>query len=118
MTREEAIDILRSYLMFDKSNMQIDIALNMAIEALSEDISEDGTLKVKVKDGSNVNRVLVQGDNMFGGLYYPDDGDEINEMNREIIKDILKIIPTAYLLEALGVATFEELMESADRSGR
>jgi len=34
MTREEAIDILRSYLMFDKSNMQIDIALNMAIEAL------------------------------------------------------------------------------------
>ena len=37
MTREEAIDILRSYLMFDKSNMQIDIALNMAIEALSAD---------------------------------------------------------------------------------
>ena len=36
MTREEAIDILRSYLMFDKSNMQIDIALNMAIEALQE----------------------------------------------------------------------------------
>lgn len=35
MTREEAIDILRSYLMFDKSSMQIDIALNMAIEALS-----------------------------------------------------------------------------------
>ena len=34
MTREEAIDILRSYLMFDKSNMQIDMALNMAIEAL------------------------------------------------------------------------------------
>lgn len=41
--------------------------------------------------------------------------DEINEMNREIIKDILKIMPTAYLLEALGVTTFEELMESADR---
>lgn len=37
MTREEAIDILRSYLMFDKSSMQIDIALNMAIEALSSD---------------------------------------------------------------------------------
>lgn len=36
MTREEAIDILRSYLMFDKSNMQIDIALNMAIEALKD----------------------------------------------------------------------------------
>ena len=38
MTREEAIDILRSYLMFDKSSMQIDIALNMAIEALSADM--------------------------------------------------------------------------------
>ena len=36
MNREEAIDILRSYLMFDKSNMQIDIALNMAIEALQD----------------------------------------------------------------------------------
>ena len=36
MTREEAIDILRSYLMFDKSNMQIDMALNMAIEALQD----------------------------------------------------------------------------------
>ena len=36
MTREEAIDILRSYLMFDKSNMQIDIALNMAIKALQD----------------------------------------------------------------------------------
>ena len=41
MNREEAIDILRSYLMFDKSSMQIDIALNMAIEALSADTSSD-----------------------------------------------------------------------------
>ncbi|MBQ1760866.1 MAG: hypothetical protein IIZ94_14440 [Prevotella sp.] len=38
-------------------------------------------------------------------------GDEINEMNKEIIKDILKMMPTAYLLEALGVSTFEELAE-------
>lgn len=37
MNREEAIDILRSYLMFDKSSMQIDIALNMAIEALKKE---------------------------------------------------------------------------------
>ena len=37
MNREEAIDILRSYLMFDKSNMQIDMALNMAIEALKKE---------------------------------------------------------------------------------
>lgn len=43
------------------------------------------------------------------------DGDEINEMNKEIIKDILKTIPTVYLLEALGVSTFEELTEQVDR---
>ena len=42
-------------------------------------------------------------------------GDEINDMNKEIIKDILKMMPTAYLLEALGVSTFEELTEQADR---
>ena len=42
-------------------------------------------------------------------------GDEINEMNKEIIKDILKMMPTAYLLEALVVSTFEELTEQADR---
>ena len=41
--------------------------------------------------------------------------DEINEMNKEIIKDILKMMPTAYLLEALGVSTFEELTELADK---
>ena len=36
--------------------------------------------------------------------------------NREIIKDILQMMPTAYLLEALGVATFDELMDS-ERTG-
>lgn len=42
MTREEAVDILRSYLMFDKSNMQIDMALNMAIEALQAEPVKHG----------------------------------------------------------------------------
>ena len=46
MTREEAIDILRSYFMFDKSNMQIDIALNMAIEALSADAVQGEWIRV------------------------------------------------------------------------
>lgn len=41
--------------------------------------------------------------------------DEINEMNMKIIKDILKMMPTAYLLEALGVSTFEELTEPTDK---
>lgn len=70
MNREEAIEKLRVFapLVVDDTKE----ALDMAIEALSEDISEDGTLKVNVEDGSKVNRVLVWGDNHFGGLYYPD----------------------------------------------
>lgn len=80
MTREEAIKIIDCYDIgfYDLSGEKIPAdklaeAFDMAIEALSEDISEDGTLKVKVKDGSKVNRVLVWGDNIFGGLYYPED---------------------------------------------
>ena len=75
MTREEAIRILSNR---DAHGVPCGYtsgyqeALDMAIEALSEDISEDGTLKVNVEDGSKVNRVLVCGDNHFGGLYYPD----------------------------------------------
>lgn len=46
--------------------------LDMAISALTEELSEDGTLTVHVSDGSKVKRVFVMGDNIFGGLYYPD----------------------------------------------
>lgn len=41
-----------------------------------EDIAKDGTLTVKVADGRKVTRVLVCGDNHFGGLYYPDEDAE------------------------------------------
>lgn len=71
MTRKEAIKRLKKVIIREAIQEDYD-ALDMAIEALQEDISEDGTLKVKVKDGSKVNRVLVWGDNHFGGLYYPD----------------------------------------------
>lgn len=43
------------------------------------DISEDGTLTVHVKDGSKVSRVLVCGDNHWGGLYYPEQESESGE---------------------------------------
>lgn len=65
MTREEAIDILRSYLMFDKSSMQIDMALNMAIEALSADTvsrehhdMEIKELKHQIKDQAEMVSVV------------------------------------------------------------
>lgn len=43
------------------------------------EITEDGTLTVHVSDGSKVNRVFVMGDNIFGGLYYPDSAENKGE---------------------------------------
>jgi len=63
--------------------------LDMAISALSEELSEDGTLTVHVSDGSKVNRVFVMGDNIFGGMYYPDsaenEGDKVSRVAYEQI---------------------------------
>ena len=73
MTRENAIDILRCR----KDGDAIEV-LEMAIEALEKEpnIAKDGTLTVSVEDGNKVSRVLVCGDNHFGGLYYPEGGGE------------------------------------------
>ncbi len=62
MTKEE----IKRYL------MNIHEAINALEKELCDDISEDGTLTVNVEDGSMVKRVLVCGDNHFGGLYYPE----------------------------------------------
>lgn len=76
MTREETIKWLESLKAeIGKSEHRIlwhyAEAIDMAIEALSEDISEDGTLNVNVSDASKVKRVMVWGEES-GGLYYPD----------------------------------------------
>lgn len=90
MTREEAIKVLSSY---DVNGVWADIdgkpynakeqaeAFDMAIEALDErkvELFDDGTLVVNVKEGAKVSRVLIDGDDHFGGLYYADyeEGDE------------------------------------------
>lgn len=39
----------------------------------STELLQDGTLKVNVQNGAEVSRVLVWGDDMFGGLYYADE---------------------------------------------
>ena len=76
MNREEATIILDTFKNNPLFNEQHKQAFDMAISALSaEEISEDGTLKVNVADGSKVKRVLVWGDNIFGGLYYPDSAE-------------------------------------------
>ena len=84
MTREEAKELLLHILMTYEPKDQYgdyddpepyEQALTMAIEALSAEPTEllkDGTLKVNVQNGAEVSRVLVWGDDMFGGLYYAD----------------------------------------------
>lgn len=81
MTREKAIELIGS-MKGDLSDFYDDndlVALDMAISALSEELSEDGTLTVHVSDGSKVKRVFVMGDNIFGGLYYPDSAENKGE---------------------------------------
>lgn len=76
LTREEAISMLERLRFPEpwepKLSKGAEEALDMAISDLSEELSEDGTLTVHVSDGSKVTRVFVMGDNIFGGLYYPD----------------------------------------------
>ena len=62
--------------------------INESIKALEQEptISEDGTLTVQVKDGKEVNRVLVCGDNHWGGLYYAED-EPCEDAKHKLIKD-------------------------------
>lgn len=81
MNKTDSAEILQKYVFDDEECIAQDMkdynkALKMAIEVLQEDISEDGTLTITVRDGSKVNRVLVCGDNHLGGLYYPDEDVE------------------------------------------
>lgn len=87
MTREEAIDILRSYLMFDKSSMQIDIALNMAIEALkggdAEMLNEDFRPKYMQQsrhdDGKMTMEQAAKWVKFVHDVLYEDKDEEIRE---------------------------------------
>lgn len=75
MTREEAIDCLEGLKIYLKTEHIDQEAVDMAIEALDErkvELFDDGTLVVNVKEGEKVNRVLIDGDDHFGGLYYAD----------------------------------------------
>ena len=106
MTKEEAIKILKEERWYmSRYSEEYKEAYDMAIEALQEQTTptiptfKESAEAYKAWTGEEMGKT----------------SDEINEMNNEIIKDILKMMPTAYLLEALGVSTFEELTEPADR---
>jgi hypothetical protein len=78
MTREEAVDIIKSEcyvfnpLNFDRSTM-VNTALDMAIKALEQQpkLEKDGTLIITTEHYENVNRVLVQ-HGINGTLFYQD----------------------------------------------
>ena len=85
MTREEARRIIAIWLVsskgekgqrgyiegwFDEEDAE---AFRIAIEALKCELSEDGTLEVKVEDATKIGRVLISDDKHRGGLYYPDE---------------------------------------------
>ena len=97
MDREEAIKLLyveKSTIIEVDGNKGAEKMLqayDMAIEALSADPTEllqDGTLKVNVKNGADVSRVLVWGDDGSGGLYYADDM-ESGELSVEEVAELL-----------------------------
>lgn len=47
--------------------------MRVILKNASTELLNDGTLKVNVQNGAEVNRVLVWGDDGCGGLYYADD---------------------------------------------
>lgn len=101
MTREEARTALgdRNNLLWGMNKEErkyYSEALDMAISALSEELSEDGTLTVHFSDGSKVKRVFVMGDNIYGGLYYPDSAENKGEFegmtNGEVIQAVFPYV--------------------------
>lgn len=80
MTIEEAIKKLKVFALMVVDDTRE--AIDMAIEALDErkvELFDDGTLVVNVKEGEKVGRVLICGDDHFGGLYYADSGEREEE---------------------------------------
>lgn len=83
MTREEAITIIDNLHLIGcgrnqhEDDLKINVALDMAIEALKQPSKEiqllnDGTLKVRVANVLDIKRVMVMDDNIIYDSYYPD----------------------------------------------
>ena len=83
MTREEAITIIENLHLIgcgrnqQEDDLYINVALDMAIEALKQPSGEmrllnDGTLKVRVANVLDIKRVMVMDDNIIYDSFYPD----------------------------------------------
>lgn len=76
MTKDEAIKTLRE-LWRETNDSWYEEVYKMAIEALKQpsnatQLLDDGTLKVKVANVSDIKRVMVMDDNTIYDSYYPD----------------------------------------------
>ena len=95
MTRDIAIEILTDLQNGSASELwyreNITEALDIAIEALKHEPSEDGTLEVKVEDATKIGRVLISDDEHRGGLYYPDEDEPQGDLisRAEAVKRLL-----------------------------
>ena len=129
MTKEEAIKYLekrkeKALMLMEESKADTPInnkvrgiltrkieVLDMAISALSEELSEDGTLTVHVSDGSKVMRVFVMGDNIFGGLYYPDSAENKGDLiSRQAVLDGID----KYIEKAQSTGTKDDFISFAE----
>jgi hypothetical protein len=106
MIKDDAIFVIEYYKLHFASNKNAIEAFDMAISALENEpsISDDGTLTVNVEDGSKVGRVLVSGNNHFGGLYYPD-----QELKTGHCKDCKHFCELPHHTETLGRCTLHDL---------
>lgn len=72
MTKQDILEYFKDINHAYNDCTRYDTLKHMLDELQEPSISDDGTLTVNVEDGSKVSRVLVCGDNHFGGLYYPE----------------------------------------------
>lgn len=60
----------------------------MKVMAIHE-IQPDGTLHIRVKEGKNINRVFVLGEDHYGDMFYPDSEFESDKKVIKAVKELL-----------------------------
>lgn len=60
-------------------------SVDVSTEAPKYELSEDGTLEVKVEDATKVGRVLISDDKHRGGLYYPDEDEPQSKVPKIVV---------------------------------
>ena len=72
---------------YDDGQKMLDRIKSLPSADRPTELLKDGTLKVNVKNGTDVKRVLVWGDDGCGGLYYADDRPSGEWVEKEVVVD-------------------------------